>query len=458
MFIRCVLDNIYSFGRTTEINMFPAPRFSRLKNHKYQVGNGIEVLKLASFYGANGSGKSNLVLAIEFLRNLVVSSDLPSPFLLKRMKHFHSTDKPTLLAIEFLIEGKAYLYALELGERSVLKEELYISGLGKSEDILIFERSTTGDGKTSLQLSEENMQNKEILLLKEILEKNLIKPNKTALKIIADLENPVFYHVCQAFRWFEQKLVTVTPTSKPLGLPHLLDIDESFHKYAEDLLCSFDVGIKKILTTQKTIEEFFGDDNKQVMDKIVRNLENRTESMVGYINERGEEVVIVVQNNKIVVKQLQTLHEDRNGKQVIFNVSEESDGSQRLIEFLPAFRNLLASDVTYFIDELERSIHPLLIIEIIKKFSKDMTTKGQLIFTTHESNLLNQEFFRQDEIWFVEKDTSGCTDLYSLCDFKEHNTKDIQKGYLTGRYGAIPFLTNLNDLNWDKYDFKEPPI
>ena len=81
--------------------------------------------------------------------------------------------------------------------------------------------------------------------------------------------------------------------------------------------------------------------------------------------------------------------------------------------------------------------------------------KSQIIFTTHESNLLDLEIFRQDEIWFAEKKQTGSTDLYALSDFKEHNTIDIRKGYLNGRYGSIPFLANLQDLNWHKYDSKK---
>jgi AAA15 family ATPase/GTPase len=77
------------------------------------------------------------------------------------------------------------------------------------------------------------------------------------------------------------------------------------------------------------------------------------------------------------------------------------------------------------------------------------------IFTTPESNLLDQNIFRLDEIWFVEKDKNGCTDIYPLSDFKEHNITDIKKGYLNGRYGSIPFLANLKDLNWHQYDSEE---
>jgi len=100
------------------------------------------------------------------------------------------------------------------------------------------------------------------------------------------------------------------------------------------------------------------------------------------------------------------------------------------------------------IDEIECNIHPMLIKELIAKFSFDESTQGQLIFSTHETSLLDQDIFRPDEIWFTEKKADGCTDLYSLSAFHVHHTIDIRRGYFAGRYGAIPFLGNLRDLNW----------
>jgi len=134
-----------------------------------------------------------------------------------------------------------------------------------------------------------------------------------------------------------------------------------------------------------------------------------------------------------------------------FTSAEESDGTLRLMDYLPALFKVINTSEVYLVDEIERSIHPVLIKELIKKFSHDNSTKGQLIFTTHESNLLDQDIFRPDEIWFAEKKKEGSTELYPLSEFKEHHTIDIRKGYLNGRYGAIPFLGNLRDLNWEKY-------
>jgi AAA15 family ATPase/GTPase len=132
------------------------------------------------------------------------------------------------------------------------------------------------------------------------------------------------------------------------------------------------------------------------------------------------------------------------GKETEFNMLP----SPRLLDFIPAFKDLINTDKVFIIDEIERSVHPLLIKELVRKYSEDANTRGKLIFTTHESNLLDQDIFRQVEIWFAEKTPSGSTELYSLSDFKEHNTIDILKGYLNGRYGSIPFLGKLIDLNW----------
>ena len=166
----------------------------------------------------------------------------------------------------------------------------------------------------------------------------------------------------------------------------------------------------------------------------------------------NERVVFYFENDKIIAAKLVFEHKNNSGNSISFAYAEESDGTKRLLDYLPAFLSVILLKGVYVIDEIERSIHPLLIKELLTKFSLDEKTKGQLIFTTHESNLLDQDILRQDEIWFAEKNKTGSTELYPLSDFKEHHTIDIRKGYLNGRYGAIPFLGNLKDLNWNKYD------
>ena len=246
----------------------------------------------------------------------------------------------------------------------------------------------------------------------------------------------------------------ITPDSKPRALAHKIDTNIEFKKYAEDLMCSFNIGIKSLGTEKKNIKDFFGEDNENELDKLIKEVEDSPKKMIGLRSRRGDELIVVKENDTIWVKTLKVEHSSIN-KSVFFDLDEESDGTVRLLDFVPAFKNVISSKKVYIVDEIERSIHPLLIKELVKKFSLDKKTQGQLIFTTHESNLLDQEIFRQDEIWFAEKDLNGSTDLYSLSDFKEHKTIDIRKGYLNGRYGSIPFLGNLEDLKWHDYDLNK---
>jgi hypothetical protein len=149
-----------------------------------------------------------------------------------------------------------------------------------------------------------------------------------------------------------------------------------------------------------------------------------------------------------MVHKIITQHKGKEEKAVPFEMNEESDGTLRLFDLLPAVELLIHEEAVVFIDEIGRSLHPTLIKEFLQLYL-GRRTKGQLIFTTHESNLLDLKLFRQDEIWFVEKDKAGSSRTYPLSEFKPRYDLDIRKGYLNGRFGAIPFLSNLKDLNWE---------
>jgi hypothetical protein len=225
-----------------------------------------------------------------------------------------------------------------------------------------------------------------------------------------------------------------------------------FRQYASDIMLCFNTGIHGIKPERKKLKEFFGEDVE--LDELLKDIEDSPQKMIGK-RWNGDEIVLVKEDKEVLVKQLKLEHSGKEGVIADFNLDEESDGTVRLLDFIPAFNSVANESKVFVIDEIERSIHPLLIKALVKKFSQDKQSNGQLIFTTHESSLLDQSIFRADEIWFVEKDKSGCTDIYPLSDFKEHNITDIRKGYLNGRYGSIPFLANLKDLNWHQYDTEE---
>lgn len=455
MLIRFFINNAFSFGEDKEFNMIPGPNGKRLKEHKY-LKNDFSVLKLSSIYGANAAGKSNLVRALDMLRDIIVDEKLYVQQAETQFKFRDDKIMPQIIGFEFFHKEKAFYYALKIIGYRIDTEELYVSGLGKQVDKLIFERKTDEKGITTIHFFDDFENDKESETLKNVIEKNLAKPHKPIFKLLTTLDNPYLADVNVALDWVENALQIISPNSRPAALAHGIDIDPDFKKYAQDTMCAFHVGINRLVSERKTLDDFLGKENDVAKIKILHDIDEAPNNMLNLKTKGSKDSVIIVkEDNDVLVKQLKLEHSGKNGKKELFDLDEESDGTIRLLDFIPAFRDVFSKEKVYIIDEIERSIHPLLIKELIRKFSSDNNTKGQLVFTTHESNLLDQSIFRQDEIWFAEKDKNGCTDLYSLSDFKEHSTIDIRKGYLTGRYGSIPFLANLHDLNWHSYDTKE---
>jgi uncharacterized protein len=450
MLIRFVLDNIFSFGEQKEFNLFPNKRLGTLQHHKYQL-NDIELLKLSAIYGANGAGKSNLVRTLSLLQSIVIEDEILYKIKDSQFKFQKNGNNEQTIAIEFIEDNTAFYYGLEIIRGTIITEELYESGLGNKVDRLIYERKTDNNKTTTIKFLDELDNTEKGKILKEILIQEFIKPNKPILKLISDRDNEFLRPAKKAYNWFENTLTIISPYTKPMALAHRIDIDGKFKNYAEDIMCSFNVGITRLSPKKILAEDFFGKNNEKI-NNAIKNFEESTDQIGGLRINTVDEIILEKEGDKIYVKILQLEHIGKNNVSANFNIEEESDGTIRLLDFAPAFYSLISERKVYVIDEIERSLHPLLIKELINKFASDKQTKGQLVFTTHESNLLDQDIFRQDEIWFAEKDKNGCTDLYSLSSFKEHKTIDIQKGYLNGRYGAIPFLGNLQDLNWHKYD------
>lgn len=454
MIIRFNINNVLSFGSEREFDMLPSPRHTRLSHHKYKISD-FDILKISAIYGANGSGKSNLIKGLFTLTEIVKTGDIPPRLKNEKFKLSDSNkEKSQILAIEFFKNEVAYYYGLEIDEDVVLTEELYQSGLGKNDDILLFERKTNENKKVITKFSPEFENDLESKTLKSVIEKTLSKPEKSIFKLLSELDNEFLKSIKAPFEWFAEDVVILTPSSKPVALVQNVDSDDSFKEFVNKTMCSFDTGIKKIETETKTIKEFFGEDTQNI-EKLSKILNENPTKKIGLTNKNGEEVIAINENGNIVIKRLVLKHLSDKNAFIEFYLNEESDGTNRLLDYIPAFQDMIFKDKVYIIDEMERSIHPLLIKELIRKYSLDNKTKGQLIFTTHESNILDQEILRQDEIWFIEKDKKGCSDMYPLSEFKEHHTKDIKKGYLNGRYGAIPFLGNLKDLNWTKYGTTE---
>lgn len=445
MLIRFIAKNIFSFKDESEFNLFPN-KTQRLKHHKVTFGD-FEFLRFSAIYGANGSGKSNLIKSISLLETMVEDGKLPLEIDDLKFKLDEKNSKlPISLGVEFIANNKVYFYTITFEKGKILNE--YLADSHKDKDELIFDRNYN-ENLQSIEFYKDYYKTGKEKLFAEVLAEKLIQPNELLITFLSKKYPEEFKSVKNVFKWFDDTLVIIKPEAKPGGIAHILDKNNLVKDFANKFIPSLNTGIAEIGVEKKKFEEFIGKEDSKLMKRIIDDLKSEPNKLSILTNsETGEEVALVYENNEVIAKRLITKHQNSLGENIEFNMGQESDGTKRLIDYIPAFQEIISNDKVYLIDEIERSIHPMTIKEIISKLTLDEQVNGQLIFSTHESNLLDQSILRPDEIWFAQKDLDGSSKMYSLSDFKIHNTIDIENGYLKGRFGGIPFLGNLKDLNW----------
>lgn len=453
MIIRFIAKNFCSFGEPIEFNLLPSSRQMKHLHHIYELDD-FKFLKMSAIYGANGAGKSNLSKVLLAIQKFITTGKVEK-FLYGNRNKFVDNEETQAFVIEIIHDETPFLYGFELLNKEIVSEELYISSLGKGENKTLLKRSITG-GKNKLELHKEFYETEDNRALLTILEQNLLKKNTSALKTLLELENEKFSGISFFVNYFERCLNIIHPDSKPKGLALRLESEAEFKNYVIRMMRSFGIGISNIETeTVSLIEiaEIVDSENIDTIKALIQDFKenDRKNTVMQIRGPHTEEILFVKEDNEVVIKKLSFRHESKGQEGRLFTINEESDGTVRLLDYMPLFYDVVQNKKVYFVDEIERSIHPLLIKQLLEKFAKDDKTQGQLIFTTHETNLLDQDILRTDEIWFIEKDLRGSSKMYPLSDFKEHHSKNIRKGYLNGRYGAIPFLGNLQDLNWNIY-------
>ncbi len=445
MFIRFVVSNFLSFNEEREFNML-AGSFKTHKHHVYNSGK-VDILKSAAIYGANGAGKSSLIKAIEFLQESVINGGIYKSVNDKKFKLDKANElKPTKFEIEFTVDKKIYAYGVSFNNLIVLEEWLYESGI-TIDDKMIFERKTLKSGKQSIKMSDKYQKTQKQKLLIELMEDNLLKSNELFLGKTNELK---IKEITSAKNVIEKEIVIIHPGSKFQSLVPALTSSSRFNTFANEMLETFDTGVSELDIETMDIDKYFGEDDESTKKEIIQEIKDGHSVL---LNTETGGVLATKENGKYVVKKVIAKHLNNEGKKISFDLTEESDGTQRLLDFIPAFDGILNDEMCFIIDEIDQSLHPTLLKSLIQKIMSNENTKGQLIFTTHESNLLDLDIFRQDEIWFSEKNNkTGSTQLYSLSDFKPRYDLDIRKGYLKGRFGAIPFLAHLEDLKWENHD------
>ncbi len=444
MLILFTVENFLSFKDEVEFSMVAAGRLRKHKDHVITNGKrgDIRLLKTAVIYGANASGKSNLIKAMAFARELIVSGTQGTQNIATVAFRFDSETKnrPSKFQFEIKCAQRVYIYGFEVDKQRVHSEWLY--EMVSSREKMLFERETDRQGKTVIafgKLAYTTEQNEQFfrfvatgtrqnqLFLKECFERNVL--------LFAEIN-----------KWFTEKLVLIFPDDKPAGIELAFLSDEAFQNNFVDLIKLFDLGIDSI-----GLEDFDLDKETRISDEVKDRIKqeilqagfdpaSRIVIQIPQLNI----LVFVDENQEVISKKIMTLHKVAGEeKSAQLELTEESDGTQRVFEIVPALFELINknSERVFIIDELDRRLHRLLSYKILEIFlAKSQYQNSQLIVTTHEVGILDLELLRRDEIWFIEKNAKGASSVFSLEEYHPRYDKDIRKSYLQGRFGAIPLL------------------
>ena len=448
MLIRFSVENFLSFREETEFSMIPG-RARKHPNHliKDEAWNGINLLKGAVIYGANASGKSNFVKALEFCRELIVEGTHARRQISVPVFRFDEAckERPATFKIEIKVRDDYYAYGFEVLPDRIVSEWLY--AITKTTNKVIFER-TTVEGQTQVEFGSIDFEDREEEKFLQFVGRGT-RPNKLFLSESIERGVKRFERV---FNWFDRTLVIVFPESQFVDLETSIRDNELFRSSIEHLLKSFNTGIARLglqqiqydadLELPKDFRSSIEADLDTGQQVIVRGPDRRR-----FMFEKAED-------GTYVASELVAEH-DVKGKsnREPLEFAYESDGTQRLLDLIPGFLSLINDQRVLVIDELDRSLHPALSYALIELFLDGTADQAsQLVATTHETGLLDLDLLRRDEIWFVEKNGEGATSMYSLEEFTPRYDRDIRKGYLLGRFGAIPVVHDVGDLEWAKGD------
>ena len=449
MIIRVFISNILSFDSEVEFSLIPGKGSVKSEHIIRSVSrDDIPVLKSGIIYGANASGKSNLIKVLSLIQSMATKSlsdsskEIPVEFFKLRDK----VGGYSKIEVEIKVGNNNYAYGVKFNKKIIAEEWLY--QINKRIEKKIFERKTSSNS-TSVEFQNIKFKNQEDEQFAQFIGRGTSE-KKTFLRECQDRNLNFISQVNEVYDWFDNKLKVFFPRTRFRGMEFRLESDRDLSKSMSRFLKYFNTGVSDLL--KKEIEDYengIKELPREAINDIIEDLEEGNRAIVGTTDNRRSYAFEKDKKGKVKVYKLVTSHLNKSGKDVVFEMDEESDGTRRIIDFIPMLVDISKNDSVYLIDEIDRSMHPILSRGILEYFlNQPMKTKSQMIVTTHESNLLDLDLFRKDEIWFVEKNKFGSSNFFSLLEFKPRSDKDIKKGYLNGRFGAIPFLTNPKDLNW----------
>ena len=420
MLLNFTFKNYKSYADTCNFSMI-ANKDKSHEDNLITIGKD-RISKSRIIYGANASGKTSFIDALEFIKifsmmsnNLVENNRIGiTPY--KFRQKFSSI--PSEFSLTFIKNSVKYCYSFSCTFEKVIDEKLDVYNSAKPTNI--FSRTNTDEYKFNTdvkQLNEirtKNTKNKLFLLTAATWNYEKVKP--VVDYILNDII--VLHDISQ-------------PTKYDIGYIIENNDLEEYKKFCLDFLNNADISISDF------------EINAQKIKELGRQAEFMTKLMNVIVNNDPEQMKKFGNSDVFNIKTIHNINNENNTFSYPLELIEESDGTQQLFHFAPSLFYTFKEGKVLLIDEIDRSLHPLLVEYIIKKFyDKNLNTNNaQLICNTHDTNLLHLDLFRRDEIWFTERNNaSASTEMYALSDFSPRKDENVEKAYLLGRYGGIPFV------------------
>ena len=459
MLVNFSITNFLSFNQRTTFKM-ESGRVTKKTDHLLEDGEtGKSLLKFSAMYGKNGAGKTNFVRAMATLRNFVLAGRLPqrAPDLWCKIDD-ENEGRPTDFEITFIADKNLYEYriSLVLATGIITKEEL-VHVVGNRHTRLYYKESTESPYVFHHSIKG---QNKDIEVLSRTFALSgspfLFSSNHNTGGFF--VTNPQAISLQKAFLWFKDTLEVIFP-DQPLQETSLLRYEICKDEFAQ-LLKDFDTGIEKINLDPVSKEKVFENLDLRTQQKL--NLEmalvsplvkfSSLQEKLGLPQKQGLQnagfysSVIRSRRNIFII----TLEKDGDfhfyavkfvhnlgGKEIEFSMESESDGTHRLFQLLEIL--ICKKEKVYIMDEINRSLHPKLTVQFVKKyFSNAKDRRIQLVTTTHESRIMSHDLVRRDEIWIADKNEDDSTKLFSLEDEQVRIDKVLDQNYMDNVWGGVP--------------------
>ncbi len=449
MIVSFSVSNFRSFSTEETFSLIASNRLTGHLTHIVSIPDSDQrVLRAGILYGANGAGKSNLFKALVYMKSVALhwrGKDRPTGREAFRLGG--TLDEPSTFDLQFIAEDKLYRFGFKVDDQRICEE--WLAHVIDNHEKILYERRTDPSGKVIVDAPGLKGHNKKLDALATVggpqNQSFLATVNVTLDKLDHGIE------LERVLNWFKTSLQLIGPETSYARLGHFFANNPESVDFAGSFLKSVSTGVDHLEISKNEISE--DDLRKLLPEGLVSRVLNDVQT-----EEDGKALVNLGDGNELFIERttenhyykisIKSAHKCPKGDTISFDLPDESDGTRRLLNLIPALYDLHTRNSIYVIDEIERSLHPNLVWAFLDLFLKScVNCRSQIIVTTHESNLLDQKLLRRDEIWFAEKDQTSSTRLYSLTDFKERNDSKISDHYLQGRFGAVPFLGDLDRLH-----------